>query len=306
MRKTLVACVVTALLVGGGTATAAKFITGADVMNGSLTGKDIRNGSVRAADIRKGSISETRLSDALRARLGRTVSGSPGAKGEKGDKGDKGDPGPKLSSGRWGVIDRNTIGSPVADLRSGPFSGTTVKPPFGSGSLSLIVGSGTEKAAYGNEADFAGDRVADLNKVGFYVFTTGENTAAGGASPNMPSITFEIDPNLAATPTNFSSLVFVPAENSPANQWSEYIDATTTGKWGLTGAAGTATGCPLSGGLCTFAQVKTALDDGGDPATILTAAVGKGRDFSWQGAVDGLTINDKVFDFEESGVSDKH
>jgi hypothetical protein len=306
MRKTLAACVVTALLVGGGTATAAKFVTGADVKNGSLTGKDIENGSLGPRDIRKGSIGESRLSDALQARLGTTVSGSPGAagskgdKGEKGDKGDKGDPGPKLSSGHWGVVDRNTIGSPVADLRAGPFSGSTVKPPFGDGSLSLIVGSGTEKAAYGNEVDFAGDRVADLTKVGFSVFTTGENAAAG--NPNMPSITFEIDPNLTTTPSNFSSLVFVPAENSPANQWSGYIDATTTGKWGLTGAAGTATGCPLSGGLCTFAQIKAALDDGGDVATILTAAVGKGRDFAWQGAVDGLTINDDVFDFEESGV----
>jgi hypothetical protein len=33
--------------------------------------------------------------------------------------------------------------------------------------------------------------------------------------------------------------------------------------------------------------------------------VGKGRDFSWQGAVDGLTINDTVYDFEESGVFER-
>jgi hypothetical protein len=197
------------------------------------------------------------------------------------------------------VIDRNTIGSPVADLRSGPFSGTTVEPPFGSGSLSLIVGSGTEKAAYGNEVDFAGDDVAGLDEVGFYVFTTGENADIG--NPNMPSITFEIDPNIDPA-RNFSSLVFVPAANSPANQWSGYIDATTTGKWGLTGQTGTDTGCPLSGGLCTFDEIKSKLPD----ATILTAAVGKGRDFSWQGAVDGLTINDTVFDFEESGVFEEH
>jgi hypothetical protein len=139
--------------------------------------------------------------------------------------------------------------------------------------------------------------VADLDEVGFYVFTTGENRAA--PAPNMPSIAFEIDPNLGSTSSNFSSLVFVPAENSPANEWSDYIDATTTGKWGLTGAAGTATGCPLSAGLCDFDDIKAALPD----ATIFTAAVTKGRDFSWQGAVDGLTINDDVFDFEESGVS---
>jgi hypothetical protein len=94
----------------------------------------------------------------------------------------------------------------------------------------------------------------------------------------------------------------VPEANSAANEWSPYIDATSTGKWGLTGAAGTATGCPLSGGLCDFDEVQDALDDGGEAATILTVAVGKGRDFSWQGAVDGLTINQDVYDFEESGV----
>ena len=44
------------------------------------------------------------------------------------------------------------------------------------------------------------------------------------------------------------------------------------------------------------------LDDGGDAAKILTVAVTKGRDYEWHGAVDGLRINDKVFDFEETGV----
>jgi hypothetical protein len=304
MRKTLIACAVTALLVGGGTATASKLITGKDIRNGSVTGKDIR----------KGSISENRLSRGLRAKIGRTISGSPvpgqvgargpagprGAQGPKGAQGLKGDPGPKRSSGNWGVINRNTIGSPSSELRSGPF-----EPPHGDGSLNLLVADGQEKAAYGNEIDFAGDEVGELTKVGFYVYTTGENITAGGGTPNMPSITFEIDPNLADPPTNYSSLVFVPGANSPANEWSEYIDATATGKWGLTGAAGTATGCPLSGGLCTFDEVLDALDDGGEPATILSAAVSKGRDFSWQGAVDGLTINDTVYDFEETGVSDK-
>jgi hypothetical protein len=48
--------------------------------------------------------------------------------------------------------------------------------------------------------------------------------------------------------------------------------------------------------------VKAYLDDGGDPATILSAAVTKGRDYAWQGAVDGLRINGTVFDFEENGV----
>lgn len=143
---------------------------------------------------------------------------------------------------------------------------------------------------------------ANIQQVGFRVYTTGENTAKGGASPNMPGITFEVDPNLTATPaSNYSSLVWVP-ENSASNQWSPYIDATTSGLWGGTGAAFTGTPCSLNGSRCTFAELQDHLDDGGDPATILTVAIGKGRDFAWSGSVDGLRINDTVFDFEERGV----
>ncbi len=54
-----------------------------------------------------------------------------------------------------------------------------------------------------------------------------------------------------------------------------------------------------------FDQVMAVLNDGGEAATILTAAVAKGKDNSWQGAVDGLRINDTVFDFEETGVFER-
>ena len=172
---------------------------------------------------------------------------------------------------------------------------------MGSGSLKFLVGSGSEKAAYGNEQDFFGQPVSGLTDVGFRVYTTGENTALG--APNMPSILFEVDPNLAANPTNFSSLVFVP-NNSASNQWSPYIDATqaTSGSWFMTGAAGIATGCNLTT-TCSFAQMQSRLADGGDAATILTLGVTKGSDYAWQGAIDGLRINSQVFDFEANGVT---
>ena len=44
------------------------------------------------------------------------------------------------------------------------------------------------------------------------------------------------------------------------------------------------------------------LDDGGDGATIFSVSVTKGRDWRWAGAVDGLRVNDKVYDFEPFGV----
>lgn len=215
----------------------------------------------------------------------------------------------------WGVIARNTIGAAVAELREGPFgsfgvTGDGASPPYGRGSLGLAVSddalddsNSQEKISFGNEVDFFGDPVLDLTDVGFHVFQTGENASI--SPTNMPNITFEIDPNLEIDPTNFSSMVWLPDPAPVVNQWSEYLDATASGKWVLTGAAGTATGCS-SATPCSFAMLLMALDDGGDEPIIYTAAVTKGRDHAWVGAVDGLRINSFIYDFEARGVRPRH
>ena len=96
----------------------------------------------------------------------------------------------------------------------------------------------------------------------------------------MPSITFEVDPNVNGKASNYSSLVYVPA-NSTANQWSGYIDATRTGLWGGTGGAFTGTKCDLNGSRCTFDELQAYLNDGDDnPAKILSVAIVKGKDNS--------------------------
>ena len=215
----------------------------------------------------------------------------------------------------WSIIDRNTIGSPVAALRVGPSSrfttgGVLTAPPFGKGSLGIEVadnamnpalngGNSQEKASFGNQVDFFGDNVLDITAVGFYEFNTGEN-----GMNNNANITFEIDPNLAAIGSNYTSMVWVPGSNPYVNEWSPFIDATASGTWYFTGATGTSTGCSQST-PCTFAAAMTSLNDGGDVPTIYTVAVGKGRDSKWSGAVDGLRINDKIYDFEEDGVTHK-
>lgn len=256
--------------------------------------------------LRRGSVLLATLLVALSAAV------LPGA--ASADSNETKDKGGRGRSDHWGVITRNTIGSPVAELRNGPFGsfgvlGPEGRPPYGRGSLGIEVADdstsltpSSEKVDFGNEVDFFGNPVSGLNQVGFHVFQTGENVAYGGAT-NMPNIRFEIDPNLAAAPTsNYSTLVWVPAASPVTNRWSPYLDATQTGTWYLTGAAGTATGCAQAT-PCTFAAVKTALDqDGGDPATIYTAAVGKGRDFMWIGAVDGFRVNGTIYDFEARGV----
>ncbi|MCP9992490.1 hypothetical protein ACF09G_06280 [Streptomyces albogriseolus] len=213
-------------------------------------------------------------------------------------------------SEHWGVITRNTIGSPVAELRNGPFgsfgvTGASARPPYGRGSLGIEVADNStslsppsEKVDFGNEVDFFGDRVRNVEEVGFHVFQTDENIDYGGEE-NMPNIRFEIDPNLSSHPSdNYSTLVWVPDAAPVTGRWSPFIDATSTGYWFLTGNETTCT----QAAECTFDEVKASLNDGGEDATILTAAVGKGRDYMWIGAVDGLRINDRVYDFEEGGV----
>ncbi|MEX2010756.1 MAG: hypothetical protein WEF51_00815 [Chloroflexota bacterium] len=218
------------------------------------------------------------------------------------------------ASEHWGVITRNTIGSPVAELRSGPYgsfgvTGSAARPPFGKGSLGIYVANNSttltppsEKVDFGNEVDFYGDPLLALSQVGFHVFQTGENaSAAYGGPTNMPNIRFEIDPNGAVNPSNFTTMVWVPGPAPMVNQWSGYIDATTNGSWYFTGTTGVSTGCNQAT-MCTFAQAKASLDDVAPEPTFYTVMVGKGRDNIWVGAVDGLRINSRVFDFEANGV----
>ncbi|MEU6197357.1 hypothetical protein [Streptomyces sp. NPDC047061] len=260
----------------------------------------------------------TRFGTKRRSALGVTVaalvaivaaSAVPGAASAVPAGGDHG------RSAHWGVITRNTIGSPVAALRDGPFGSFGVPaqfahPPYGHGSLGIEVADRStslsppsEAVHFGNEVDFYGAPVLRLHQVGFHVFQTGENVGYGGANVNMPNIRFEINPNLGNSTATYSSMVWNPPDVPVAsrNRWSDYLDATTTGSWWLTGNAGTATGCTLAT-QCTFPQLMTALNDGGAEPVIYTAGVSKGRDFMWIGAVDGLRINGTVFDFESGGV----
>jgi Collagen triple helix repeat (20 copies) len=316
MRNTIFVAAAVAVIVGGGSATAARLITGKDIRDGSITARDIRQGGISLNRLSKGT---QRL---LRTTSSNSFSGNSQSAGPKGDKGDKGDTGPagpqgpkgdkgdpgasgkdgtSATSGNWGIIDRNTIGSPDQQLRSGPGD-----PPNGTGSLNLAVQgnpdfSQQQKAAWGNETDFLGTTLASIDQIGFWVFRTGEDASRG--TPNMPAINIEVDRNGPATGSpGFSTLVFSPPDSTP-NQWSGYIDGTTVTPnsgpvgWYYTGSGNT---CNISS-PCTFADAKNEYPN----ATILTVAVTKGRDFSFQGAIDGLRINNRLFDFEEDGVNEK-
>jgi hypothetical protein len=227
------------------------------------------------------------------------VQGVPGPKGATGADGAPGQ-NANYTGAHWGVVHRNVMGNGDAELAS-----STVAPPLGVGALNVRTGGSGDKAAFGNETDFLGQRVSDLTAIGYSVFTTGENNAL--APNNMPSITFEIDPNVTAS-DNYASLVYAP-DNSTANAWTSIDAKADTGKhWGLTGSFFNAEPdrCGLNGSRCTFAEVLAYLTTNNDAAqgdaTMFTAQITKGRDYAFSGAVDALVINDTTFNFEPLGV----
>jgi hypothetical protein len=256
-----------------------------------FTSKNIKDGTIQNRDIRTGVISMNRLTtgvqDLINEGGAQGPSGAPGAPGGPGAPGAPGAPGgstPSLSSGDFGIVNRNTKGSPMAEPRTGPVSGES-RPPYGSGSLNLLVGQG-EKIAYGISQ---GGLLKNLDKVGFSVYTTGENAGRGPA--NMPNIQFEINPKGAGL--SFATMVFVPKTTAPY-KWTT-IDATdpANGYWYLTRG----TSCDQTT-TCSLADIKSLYPDG----EFLTLMINKGTDQEWQGAVDGLRVNNTVADFEEGGV----
>ena len=314
----IVTGVVLALVVGGGAAVAAPLITGDDIKNGSVLSGDIRNNNLLSEDLKDGKVStkdvknnnlqSSDLKDGT-VSSGDLKNGSV-ASGDIKDKTvgtqdlssaavDSLEPG--FSGKNWGVVDRNVIGAGSTILRAGPtvmLRQNLVQPPLGVGSLGISTGSAADKAAFGNQVDFRGDLVSALTTVSYSVFTTGENISL--APNNMPSITFEIDPNVTGVRDNFSSMVFGPSNSAPG-VWRNIVasDDTAGPVWGLTGGN---MPCDINGARCTFSQLQAELNDGGEPATILTVSITKGRDFAFSGAVDKLTINNETFDFEPTGV----
>ncbi len=276
---------------GVGGAFAAGQITSSDIKDQTIQKRDVGDDAIGSSETLDGSLGMRDLNDYTQGKIN-----EPGPAGPQGPAGPAGPAGEAATyqGPHWSIVDRNVIGNGDSYLQAGPFVGETIAPPLGDGSLGMRTGSSTDKAAFGNQVDFAGNPVKDLETLKYSVFTTGENGAG-----NLPNLQFEINPKLTDTQgtIGFTTMVFVP-EAVTANQWSE-IDASTTKRWYMTGRAGAASGCNQTT-YCTLDELQAAAPD----ATIYTALFSKGRDSAFSGAVDKLVINSSTFDFEPFGVTE--
>ena len=328
--KAAIVAVIAVALVGGGSAVAGSLVTSAKIADGTIQNRDIADGTISLSRLSEGTQALIRqhATDGVNGRDGANgAGGQDGARGLQGQAGTAGNDGVNgvdgkdgvngvdgkdgkdgvdgvdgkdgrdgtdatIASGNWGIIDRNVIGSASAVLRSGPGGA-----PLGTGSLNLSVADGASKIAFGNEADFAGLKVSSINALGFSVYQTGENASISSA--NLPNISLEVNPGVAGK--TYSSLVYNPAPVQPS-RWST-VDATQGAGWYFTNAAvAAATGCGQGAGqrFCTLDEIKTAAPDA---YVTYSLGIAKGRDSAWHGAVDAVRVNDRVFDFEETGVS---
>lgn len=285
-----------------GSAYAASKITGKDIKNNAITSPKVKNKTLKTKD----------FSNQARKQL----QGAQGPQGPKGDTGPQGPVGPSTpatyTNPNWSVIDRNTEGSAVGTLAGGPYFGTAAAdgPPLGVGALHIETASGSEKVAFGNQVDFAGDPVSGLSQMGYSYTQTGEDYDRYAG--NLPNISLEINPSVANK--DYTSMVYVPPApaTKPEQKWfTTDADADPGGGasgWYFTnGSVAAATLCGQAGGqhFCSLTEAENALvtnNDGGPAASILTLGVAKGKDYQYQGSVDALRVNDEVFNFEPFGV----
>ncbi|GAB5589227.1 hypothetical protein Unana1_04127 [Umbelopsis nana] len=226
----------------------------------------------------------------------------------------------KLNS-RWQINLRNTIGSRGISLANGPavvvLDGnyfTVSAPPFGNGSINLLAGPPPqkeippdlqEKAGFRNEVDYYAQLFQTISKVGFYVFNARKDSHAPRVPSNPPTIEFEVWFHLPNEQTPvYTLIVWQPPSSVPVNQWSDFIDATKVGTWWLTNDDVIKSGCgPKPDSQCSFGELKKKTNSTDWQAYIESVGISKGPiAYDWQGAVDGLRINDKIMDFEAEGV----
>lgn len=296
--RTIVVAVVVAVVAGSTGAVAQQMITSQDIQNGTIRPVDLNK------KLRKKISKHSTLAAAIPGQAGST--GSAGATGATGPEGAEGAEGGTNVSAQWGEILRNEYGSPLA--QTGIPAAT---PPLGKGALLLATAcysspcttATAEKAEYGSETEFAGDKIADIHELSFSAYVTDQDVSFGSPEPN---IQIEVNPKVAGK--TYSSLVYnpKPIAAAEANVWHTINAAAPVtnhgeeGWWFSSAQVATATNCTQAH-LCSLAEVQAAAPDA---EISLSLGLGKGRDSQFQGAVDALHYNGTIYNFEPFGVEE--
>ena len=126
--------VIALLLTVGGTAVAAKLITGKDVADGSLTGKDVQNKSLTGKDVKNKSLTRKDFKGSVQG-----PAGPAGAKGPAGSAGAQGLAGSAGATGPAGLVALQYIEGLTVSLPMNTGVGANVLCPVGT---SVVSGGG--------------------------------------------------------------------------------------------------------------------------------------------------------------------
>ena len=306
MRKTLLACVITAMVVGAGSATAASLITGKDVKNNSLTGADIKN--LRCGDFEKKARARICGAQQTAASLQTTAGstqpasngrdGAPGPKGDQGKQGDKGEKGDRGEPAVRLVNDAQRLGFTNA------FTGADEAPSFKNDMLDLS----TQGQRVGvNIPVESGTRLADLSGLTY--------RAMGNSTTLAAYVRMVIDTNGAAA-GGTTSLFFEPEYQNGYGNSGKDLQAnvfqtwdTLSGTWWVGSDVPNTEFCspvgPNANTPCGFAAYNHSFEDyvNAFPDAVITEAILRtgggwpaftgGVDYLKLGVGDSMT----VFDF---------
>ena len=282
LRKSILACVAVALVVGATSATAATLVTG----------KQIKNGTITAADIKRGTINASRLTTpcagSSTASALRAARPAPGAKGDSGSKGDKAT---RATRAKRPPRHRRQLGrhQPQHDpLARGRAALPSVRRRrVGDGSLNIAVADGTREGRLRQRGRLRRRRARRSTAVGFHVVLHRREHRAPARTTCRASCSRSIRTSAAVALELLVADVFTP-RTSPRTRGA----ATSTPRRPASGTHRRRVRChaaaSLNGARCTLAAMMAYLDDGGVGAgDHLRRRSARAVTSSSTGAVDG-------------------
>lgn len=229
MSRAILACALTAIIVGVATAGATSF----------MTSTKIKDGTIRDRDIHRRTISLNRLSASLqRAIKAHGNAGPAGAKGETGSQGAKGDTGPQGPKGDNGsngldadavrVVDAGNLRgftlAPKGDNGDTTDNGTVgfatppTPPSLGTQALKFTSGNGKPVVAYAPLPSGHNPLIAELTQASYESLIESQPQSALDVSLQM-EVTKSTSTHFAS---GYTTVVFEPYQNSSPETLSEW------------------------------------------------------------------------------------